>query len=69
VLGSWQHWIGVISGGIRYYRGIHLYGNVEVVTRFARAIHGEDSLQGMNPEEGRKVIGLMHEAIEKAERY
>jgi len=69
VRGSYQHWLGVLTGGFRYLRGKHLYGNVEIVSRFYRAIHGEDSLQGMNPQEGRDVIGLMHEVIEKAARH
>ncbi|NCC53280.1 MAG: Gfo/Idh/MocA family oxidoreductase [Spartobacteria bacterium] len=69
VKGSYQHWLGVLTGGFRYIRGTHLYGNVEIVTRFHRAMHGEDSLQGMNPAEGQKVIGLMHEVVEKAARH
>jgi predicted dehydrogenase len=66
---SWQHWLGVLTGGIRYMRGCHLYGNDEVVRRFYRAIHGEDCLQGMDADEGRRVIELMHEVVSKADHY
>ena len=66
---SWQHWLGVLTGGIRYMRGRHLYGNDEVVRRFYRAIQGEDSLQGMDADEGRRVIELMHEVVAKAEHF
>ena len=68
VIGAGQHFAGVLSGGIRYALGRHLYGNDEVVSRFHRAIHGEDSLQGMSADEGITVVGMMHELIEKS-RY
>ena len=64
--GAGQHFLGVLTGGLRYVSGKHLYGNDEVVSRFYRAIQGEDSLQGMNADEGLKVIGMQHELIEKA---
>jgi scyllo-inositol 2-dehydrogenase (NADP+) len=67
--GAGQHFMGVLTGGLRYLSGKHLYGNDEVVTRFARAIRGEDSLQGMNPDEGLKVIGMQHELIEKSKYF
>ncbi len=68
ITGAGQHFAGVLSGGLRYLSGKHLYGNDEVVSRFYRAIRGEDSLQGMNPAEGLRVISMQHELIEKA-RY
>lgn len=68
VLGAGQHFLGVASGGLRYARGRHLYGNNVVVDNFARAIAGEDSLKGMDAAEGIRVIGMQHELVEKA-RY
>ena len=68
ITGAGQHFAGVLSGGLRYVSGKHLYGNDEVVSRFHRAIHGEDSLQGMDPAEGLRVVSMQHELIEKA-RY
>lgn len=68
VLGAGQHFAGVLSGGIRYARGKHLYGNNVVVKNFHRAIRGEDSLKGMDGAEGLRVITMMHELIEKS-RY
>ncbi|HEY8239817.1 MAG TPA: Gfo/Idh/MocA family oxidoreductase [Kiritimatiellia bacterium] len=67
--GTGQHFAGVLTGGLRYVTGRHLYGNDEVVARFYRAIQGEDSLQGMNPAEGLRVITMQHELIEKARYY
>ena len=66
VLATAQHWMGVVTGGARYAMGKHLYGNVDIVTRFWKAVQGEDSLQGMNPDEGRRVVEMMHELIQKA---
>lgn len=68
VLGAGQHFMGVLSGGVRYALGNHLYGNDVVVRNFHRAINGEDSLKGMSGEEGLRVITMMHELIEKS-RY
>lgn len=61
-----QHLWGVWTGGIRYIAGRHLYGNREVQDRFYRAIHGEDSLKGMNADEGICVVEMMHELIRRA---
>ncbi|NLB55397.1 MAG: hypothetical protein GX811_06465, partial [Lentisphaerae bacterium] len=66
VLTTWQHWVGVLKGGVKYMLGRHLYGNVEVVTRFGKTIRGEKLLQGIDAEEGRKVVELIHEIAEKA---
>ncbi len=66
--GAAGHFAGILTGGTRYLTGRHLYGNVEVVTRFYRAIHGENSLQGMDPSEGLRVIEMQHELIREA-RY
>ncbi|MFH0907577.1 MAG: Gfo/Idh/MocA family oxidoreductase [bacterium] len=63
-----QHLRGVWANGLLYVRGGYLCGNNEVVSRFHRAIRGEDCLQGMNAEEGQRVTGMMHEVIAKA-RY
>ena len=43
-----------------------LYGNLEVQDCFYRAIHGEDSLKGMNADEGMRVVEMMHELIQRA---
>jgi predicted dehydrogenase len=69
ITGAAQHFAGVFTGGMRYVGGRHLYGNDEVVARFYRAIQGEDSLQGMNPAEGLRVISMQHELIDKATYY
>lgn len=61
-----QHTWGVITGGLRYVRGRHLYGNDEVVRRFYKAIQGESSLQGMDASEGCKVVNMQHELINRA---
>lgn len=61
-----QHLWGVWTGGLRYVTGRHLYGNLEVQDRFYRAIRGEDSLKGMNAEEGIRVVEMMHELIQRA---
>jgi hypothetical protein len=66
VSGAYQHFCGVLTGGIRHLRKRHLYGNDEVVRRFYRAIQGEDSLKGMNAAEGIRVVEHMHELITKA---
>ena len=63
-----QHFWGAFAAGIRYVSGRQLFGNIELVTRFYRAVHGEDCLKGMDPAEGIRVIGMQHELIEKA-RY
>jgi predicted dehydrogenase len=68
VYATMQHLWGVFTGGLRHVRGAHLYGNDEVVSRFHRAINGEDSLAGMDPSEGKRVVEMMHEIIAKA-RY
>lgn len=68
VLSVTQHLWGVLTGGLRYARGAHLYGNPEVQERFYRAIRGEDALQGMSAEEGVAVVRMQHELIDKA-RY
>lgn len=67
--GAGQHFAGVLTGGLRYVAKNHLYGNDEVVRRFHAAIHGTDSLQGMSPAEGLRVIEHMHELIAKARYY
>ena len=64
-----QHLWGVFTGGVRHVRGQHLYGNVEVVSRFYRAIQGQDSLVGMNPAEGIRVVEMQHEIIAEAKYY
>ncbi len=66
--GAGQHFRGVLTGGFRYLRKKHHYGNDEVVRRFYRAMQGEDCLQGMNAHEGLRVVELMHELIDEA-RY
>jgi predicted dehydrogenase len=63
-----QHFWGALAAGLRYVSGTQLFGNIEVVTRFHRAIHGEDCLQGMSAEEGVRVVEMQHELIQKA-RY
>ena len=63
---TFQHLWGVWTGGFRYIMGRHLYGNPEVQDRFYRAIRGEDSLQGMNADEGIRVVEMMHELIQRA---
>lgn len=68
VLTTVQHLWGVFTGGVRYARGVHLYGNDVVVRKFHRAIQGEDALKGMDIGEGTRVILHMHEIVEKA-RY
>ena len=69
VYATFQHLWGVWIGGLRYLSRRHLYGNPEVARRFHAAIHGEDSLQGMDPAEGRRVVEMMHELIAKARYY
>lgn len=64
-----QHLWGVLTGGIRYLRGVHLYGNDEIVSRFHQSIHGKNSLAGMDPAEGRRVVEMMHEIIAKAQYH
>ncbi|HBA84331.1 MAG TPA: gfo/Idh/MocA family oxidoreductase [Verrucomicrobia bacterium] len=63
---SGQHLWGVLTGGLRYAAGKHLYGNPDVQDRFCRAIRGEDSLKGMNADEGIRVVEMMHELIQRA---
>ena len=67
MLSIFQHGWGFVTGGLRYAAGRHLYGNPEVLDRFVRAIRGEDSLTGMNPDEGIAVVGMQRELIEKAQ--
>jgi predicted dehydrogenase len=64
-----QHLWGVLTGGVRYFQGLHLYGNDEVVSRFYRSIQGENSLAGMDISEGRRVVEMMHEIISKAQYH
>lgn len=61
-----QHLWGVWTGGLRYVTGWHLYGNLETQDRFYRAIRGEDSLKGMNADEGICVVEMMRELIQRA---
>jgi scyllo-inositol 2-dehydrogenase (NADP+) len=63
-----QHFWGALAAGFRYATGRQLFGNIEVVTRFHRAIHGENCLQGMSPDDGVRVVEMQHELIAKA-RY
>jgi len=67
--GALQHFWGVFTGGLRHITHRHLYGNEEVVRRFYRAIHGEDSLAGMSAAEGLRVVEMQHELIQKARYY
>lgn len=69
VVGVSQHLWGVFTGGLRYLAKRHLYGNDEIVRRFYRATQGEDCLQGMSAAEGRRVVEMMHELIQKACKY
>jgi len=66
--GAYHHFAGVLTGALRYVSGRHLYGNDQIVRRFHRAIHGDNSLDGMSAEDGRAVVDLMHELILSAER-
>ena len=69
ILAASQHLWGVFTGGIRYFRGVHLYGNDTVVSRFYQSIRGKDSLAGMDAAEGRRVVEMMHEIITNAETH
>jgi len=64
-----QHFRGVFTGGIQYFLGRHLYGNREVQNHFLQAIRGDDSLRGMNAEEGIQVVSMQHELIDRAVYY
>ena len=61
-----RHLWGVCTGGLRYAAGRHLYGNQEVQDRFYRAIRGDDSLQGINAEEGIRVVEMIYELMRRA---
>jgi len=63
-----QHFWGAVSAGVRHVSKQQLFGNVELVTRFYKAIHGEDTLQGMDGEAGIRAVEMQHELIDKA-RY
>lgn len=69
LLAAGQHLWGVLTGGVQYFRGRHLYGNPEVQRRFLQAIRGENSLRGMNAEEGIQVVAMQHELINRAVYY
>ncbi|MDD5482213.1 MAG: Gfo/Idh/MocA family oxidoreductase [Kiritimatiellae bacterium] len=69
LLATVRHWQGVLTGGIQYFRGRHLYGNLEVQNRFLQAIRGNDSLQGMSAEEGIQVVAMQHELVNRAVYY
>ncbi len=66
VFSTVQHLWGVLTGGLRYATGNHLYGNLDVQDRFYRAIQGENSLKGMDASEGIRVVEMMHELIQRA---
>ena len=66
VSGAGQHFWGVLTGGLRYLRGCHLYGNDEVVRRFHSAVTEGRAPEGITGEDGVGVIQLMHELIDKS---
>lgn len=68
--GGAYHFTGVVSGALRYAAGRHLYGNDEVVRRFHSAVRGDSpQLAGISADDGRRVVHLMHELIQRATYY
>jgi scyllo-inositol 2-dehydrogenase (NADP+) len=61
------HWLGVIRSGALLYRKQLLYGNDEVVRRFAVALRTGTSPEGISSEDGLRVLRLQHAVMAAAQ--
>ncbi len=66
VLATWRHWIGQVVPGLEFLTGRALYGNVEVMGRFAEACRSGAAPEGISAADALAVLRLQHAILDRA---
>jgi len=66
LLATARHWLGQVRPGIEFVLGRAMYGNIEVMRRFAAACRSGSAPEGIAGEDGLDVLRLQHAILEGA---
>ena len=66
LLATARHWIGQIRPGVEFALGRAMYGNVEVMRRFAAACRSGSVPGGIAKEDGLDVLRLQNDILDRA---
>jgi len=63
---TWDHWTQHLLSGPAHLRGALLYGNDEVIRRFAAAVRAGSEPQGIGAADALAVLRMQHQIIDRA---